>query len=592
MFVKFVKDESGMTMGLTIIMIVLIGVLGAGLLTFVSTDLNTVVEANQGQRAFEVADAGVQAAKKQLLTDSTANKYGGSDAAANDIQWSSNITNSDCPALGARGMCFNNLDGDNATSDTANVTIQTDNSASDTFKVISTGGYGNAKRKIEAKLQPTNRVRLRPEYYTGQDFSCDSNSTFSGNVLNFIVEDNANFRSNCTINMTTGNIFVGGASGVGPAAEFNSNTSVDNGNIFVNGTVAFNSNTSVTNGSIFVRDDATFDSNVDFGNNGRLYVGRDATWKSNAVVSDSSIYVGRNASFDSNSGLVRTSLFSAGNVVLNDKNFSLGNQPDPIYGNWQNSFNPTARADSTTGGIGAVGSISGSGADKAFKGSRSYDSTTGDGTSTGTKFVPRDNVPAPASPRRMTFPFDPAEYAKPLSDAVASASTTKLTADDIDSLRTIAQEQEAATGRDHYREVSNGTRTITNSGSDQWPIASSSTYGYGTVVFYKFASDSDTNKVVWDVNALCNNTDRKGILVIENGNFESGGNSSGFNGWIVVPNGTFGTKSNTCMHAYAYAQDGFQTNSNTEIYDLPNSALTDLNQFRRVDVRSWRELYK
>ncbi|MBA3790042.1 MAG: hypothetical protein H0X23_02215, partial [Rubrobacter sp.] len=54
---RFIRDETGMTMGLTVIMIVLIGVMGAGLLTFVSTDLNAVIEVNRGQRAMELADA-------------------------------------------------------------------------------------------------------------------------------------------------------------------------------------------------------------------------------------------------------------------------------------------------------------------------------------------------------------------------------------------------------------------------------------------------------------------------------------------------------------------------------------------------------
>ena len=58
-----------MTLGLAIMMIVLLGVMGAGLLTFVSRDLSTVVEENRGQRAFEVADAGVGAAKRQLTAD-------------------------------------------------------------------------------------------------------------------------------------------------------------------------------------------------------------------------------------------------------------------------------------------------------------------------------------------------------------------------------------------------------------------------------------------------------------------------------------------------------------------------------------------
>ena len=66
---RLIKDESGATMGLAVIMIVLIGVMGAGLLTFVATDLTAVAEASQGQKAFEMADAGVEAAKNQLKLD-------------------------------------------------------------------------------------------------------------------------------------------------------------------------------------------------------------------------------------------------------------------------------------------------------------------------------------------------------------------------------------------------------------------------------------------------------------------------------------------------------------------------------------------
>ena len=71
---RLVKDESGMTMALAVIMIVLIGVMGAGLLTFVSRDLNTVIEENRGQRAFEVADAGIAAAKRQLASNVVQNR--------------------------------------------------------------------------------------------------------------------------------------------------------------------------------------------------------------------------------------------------------------------------------------------------------------------------------------------------------------------------------------------------------------------------------------------------------------------------------------------------------------------------------------
>lgn len=63
---RLVKDESGMTMGLAVIMVVLIGVMGAGLLTFVQRDLNAVVEENRGQTALELADAGAELAQRHL----------------------------------------------------------------------------------------------------------------------------------------------------------------------------------------------------------------------------------------------------------------------------------------------------------------------------------------------------------------------------------------------------------------------------------------------------------------------------------------------------------------------------------------------
>src|SRR5919199_5260813 len=92
---RFLNDESGMTLALAMMMILLIGVMGAGLLTFVNSDLNTMVEENRGQRAFEVADAGIEAAKRQLASSVDRTKYDGNGppttdntCAADDIRWS------------------------------------------------------------------------------------------------------------------------------------------------------------------------------------------------------------------------------------------------------------------------------------------------------------------------------------------------------------------------------------------------------------------------------------------------------------------------------------------------------------------------
>ncbi len=77
MFRRLVKDESGIAMGLAVVVVVLVGVMGAGLLVFVRNDLEAVVEVNQGQVAFETADAGLKAGRSHLLGESNPVKYDG-----------------------------------------------------------------------------------------------------------------------------------------------------------------------------------------------------------------------------------------------------------------------------------------------------------------------------------------------------------------------------------------------------------------------------------------------------------------------------------------------------------------------------------
>ena len=60
---------------LSVMMVLLIGVMGAGLLTFGWSDLNSVIEVNRGQKALDIADAGVQAAKAQIRVDSFRGHY-------------------------------------------------------------------------------------------------------------------------------------------------------------------------------------------------------------------------------------------------------------------------------------------------------------------------------------------------------------------------------------------------------------------------------------------------------------------------------------------------------------------------------------
>lgn len=78
------RDETGIAMGLAVVLIVVIGVMGAGLLVFVRNDLEAVVQVNQGQEAFEATDAGMQAAERQLLSDNCPESYGGPPAEQSD----------------------------------------------------------------------------------------------------------------------------------------------------------------------------------------------------------------------------------------------------------------------------------------------------------------------------------------------------------------------------------------------------------------------------------------------------------------------------------------------------------------------------
>ena len=112
------REERGMALGLAIIVVVLIGVMAAGLLTFVATDLKAVVEVNRGEQAFELAEAGIEVAKAHLANDSS------------PADWTSG-------ELHMEGM------GENSVS----VTVEHDDGI---FEAVSTGQYGETKRRIEA----------------------------------------------------------------------------------------------------------------------------------------------------------------------------------------------------------------------------------------------------------------------------------------------------------------------------------------------------------------------------------------------------------------------------------------------------------
>jgi hypothetical protein len=177
-----VKEESGIALALAIIMIVLIGVLGTGLLAFVQRDLEAVIEVNQGQRAFEIAEAGVQVAKQQLLLERSIGEYDvdtGTDpdyyGSACDVagesassEWSPEGS-SEGVTRGFAGGRFNVtirwLSTDPAAPTGCEAPEATPEVGVDYFQVFSTGTYGEAKRTIEA-IYETHDLGIPRGFFT------------------------------------------------------------------------------------------------------------------------------------------------------------------------------------------------------------------------------------------------------------------------------------------------------------------------------------------------------------------------------------------------------------------------------------------
>jgi type II secretory pathway component PulK len=120
MIETLLREDRGMALGLAIIVVVIVGVMGAGLLTFVATDLRAVMEVNRGEQAFELAEAGIEVAKAHLADDPSR------------TGWSSG-------ELHMEGTDENSVV----------VTVECDGK-SGSFEAVSTGQYRETRRKIEA----------------------------------------------------------------------------------------------------------------------------------------------------------------------------------------------------------------------------------------------------------------------------------------------------------------------------------------------------------------------------------------------------------------------------------------------------------
>lgn len=197
MIKQLFRDESGMALGIAIFVMVIVGVMGAGLLVFVRNDLEAVIEVNQGQRAFDIADAGAQVAKQQILGDKVPSHYDVEATAHPDYIAASCNTDSNDPddATDTANDIQRAPAGENWAPDGGGQTrsfadgqftvtarwLNQDPSVDarcrapetttspvpgvDYFKVISTGKYRNATRRIETVYE-TYDLNVPRAYYT------------------------------------------------------------------------------------------------------------------------------------------------------------------------------------------------------------------------------------------------------------------------------------------------------------------------------------------------------------------------------------------------------------------------------------------
>lgn len=215
------KDEAGMALPIAIFVMVIVGVMGAGLLVFVQNDLQSVVEVNRGQRALEIAEAGVMAAKQQQLSDVVRQHYDkdytndctpgrrlGADWSPSSTVWADPSTCSGGAVSRTPGVTRDFAGG------RFNVTIQCFDQAGDAasdpcggieedapeniesskrtyFKITSTGYYpadgSGAARTVQA-IYHTNRLDVPTAYYTPKTIRFNGNLDISG-VSFFAGED-------------------------------------------------------------------------------------------------------------------------------------------------------------------------------------------------------------------------------------------------------------------------------------------------------------------------------------------------------------------------------------------------------------------
>ena len=121
------KDEAGVALGLAIVLVVVIGVMAGGLLTSIVADLQAMAEANRGQQAFEMAEAGIEVAKARLADTPDLAEWSSGELRVEGIEEGSVL-----------------------------VFVERRDSEDARFVATSIGQYSSARRKIEATFDVAN----------------------------------------------------------------------------------------------------------------------------------------------------------------------------------------------------------------------------------------------------------------------------------------------------------------------------------------------------------------------------------------------------------------------------------------------------
>lgn len=237
---RFINDESGVTLAIAVMMVVLVGVMGAGLLTFVSRDLNSVVEVNQGQGAQDMTDAGLAAAKRHLsIVDSVPLSYDNKDTGDNST-WYDDGTGNSGQALTFDGnevlvsirylnpstdedearepdnapevlpnyvgdpcddVNGNGIDDDNETpdpevpSDPPNLDACNYENNHNYFRVTVRGHTGDSIRQVEAIYLAQSFGSVPLSYYASRDIDFNGNATVMENMSIFAERNLLNVRA-------------------------------------------------------------------------------------------------------------------------------------------------------------------------------------------------------------------------------------------------------------------------------------------------------------------------------------------------------------------------------------------------------------